>query len=179
MPKLDLEEPSALADIPAAVRVSAAQTIGSGYRSYERYEVSLPYNMVSSTFERDVLRSGKVVGVLPVDVRREQVVLIRQFRLASHIAFGNGGMIEIPAGMVGAHETAYQAACRECYEEIGTHSIELRPLFALMPAPALTDECMTLYAALIDAGKVTEQTGCQEEQEVIEPRYRSMPRSEA
>jgi ADP-ribose pyrophosphatase len=135
MPKPDLEELTMLVDLPVAARISAPHNIGRGYRSYERYEVSLPGSLVSSQFERDVLRSGQVVGILPIDIRQEQVVLIRQFRLASHIALGMGDMLEIPAGRVDPQETTHQAAYRECYEELGTHPLLLAPLFSVMPAP--------------------------------------------
>jgi ADP-ribose pyrophosphatase len=78
-------------------------------------------------------------------------------------------MIEIPAGRVGPQETAHQAAARECYEEIGVYPLVLRPLFEVMPAPALSDECMMLYVALIDATDAKAHAGCKEEQEYIEP----------
>jgi hypothetical protein len=38
-----------------------------------------------------------------------------------------------------------------------------------MPAPALSDERMVLYAALIDAAEVSIRAGCSEEQEDTEP----------
>jgi hypothetical protein len=38
-----------------------------------------------------------------------------------------------------------------------------------MPAPALSDECMMLYAALIDAAQVEAAAGWASEREDIEP----------
>jgi hypothetical protein len=38
-----------------------------------------------------------------------------------------------------------------------------------MPAPALSDECMMLYVALIDAADAKANVCCKEEQEYIEP----------
>src|SRR4051794_38837504 len=105
MRRLDLDQLLALTDRPAAARISAPQTVGRGYRSYERYEISVVGNFAASEIERDVLRSGQVVGILPIDVPRNEVVLIRQFRLAGHLALGKGAMIEIPAGSVGSKET--------------------------------------------------------------------------
>jgi ADP-ribose pyrophosphatase len=169
MRRPDLDNMTRLVDLPVEARISAPQTIGRGYRSYEKYEISLPGKFGTSGIERDVLRSGVVVGILPIDISRNEVVLIRQFRLGSHFALGKGAMIEIPAGRAGPQETADQAARRECHEEVGVSPIKLCPLFQIMPAPALSDECMMLYAVLIDAAQVKARAGCAEEQEDIEP----------
>ncbi|MDB5604066.1 MAG: putative MutT/ADP-ribose pyrophosphatase [Bradyrhizobium sp.] len=160
---------SMLTDLPVEVRISKTQIIGQGYRSYEKYEISLSGSAAMTRVERDVLRSGLVVGILPVDIVRDEVVLIRQFRLGSHIAFGRGAMIEVPAGRVAPQESAHDAACRECHEEIGARPKQLHAVFEIMPAPALSDESMVLYAALIDAAEVKTRAGCVEEQEDIEP----------
>jgi ADP-ribose pyrophosphatase len=155
-------------DLPAAAQVSAPRTIGRGYRSYDSHQIALADGSLTSHIERDVLRSGSVVGILPIDLDTAEVVLIRQFRLGGHIALGKGDMIELPAGRVGLDETAEQAAARECYEEIGVLPRCLRPLFAVMPAPALSDECMTLYVASIDASQIRHRSGCAHEDENIE-----------
>jgi ADP-ribose pyrophosphatase len=169
MRRIDRDELPSLVDLPVAARISAPQNIGRGYCSYERYEISLPGSSAASEIERDVLRSGQVVGILPIDIQRDEVVLIRQFRLASHIALGKGTMIEIPAGRAGPRESTEQAAFRECYEETGAYPLRLIPLFSVMPAPALSDECMMLYAASVEAAQVKARTGCADEQEDIEP----------
>jgi ADP-ribose pyrophosphatase len=109
-----------------------------------------------------------VVGVLPIDLALKEVVLIRQFRLGSHMALGKGAMIELPAGRVDPRETAEQAAYRECYEETGVRPTRLRPLLEIMPAPALSDECMILFVACVDVTKVQKWSGCAQEGEDIE-----------
>jgi len=143
-----------LVDLPAKAQLSKPLTIGRGYRNFERYEVTLPGSAITAKVERDVLLSGLVVGIVPIDVVKGEVVLIRQFRLSGHIALDKGAMIEVPAGRVSPTESAYDAALRECHEEIGARPQQLRSLFEIMPAPALTDERMVLYAALIDAAEV-------------------------
>jgi ADP-ribose pyrophosphatase len=165
---MTLTENGAPADLPALADVSAPRPIGRGYRSYDRHRIALHEGSVSVAIERDILRSGAVVGVLPIDLARREVVLIRQFRLGSHMALGKGAMIELPAGRVDPQETAEQAARRECYEETGVHPVQLLPLFEVMPAPALSDECMILYIASVDATKVERRSGCLREGESIE-----------
>jgi ADP-ribose pyrophosphatase len=156
-------------DLPAKAQLSKPKTIGRGYRDYERYQVTLPGSSTAEKVERDVLLSGLVVGIVPIDVVRGEVVLIRQFRLSGHIALDKGAMIEIPAGRVAPTESVFDAALRECHEEIGAMPTRLIPLFEIMPAPALSDERMVLCAALIDAAEVGIRAGCSEEQEDTEP----------
>src|SRR3954452_16784952 len=150
-------------DIAAAADVSAPRLIGNGYRSYHRYLITFNKGAAFARIERDILRSGKVVGILPVDLARNEVVLVRQFRLGSHMALGKGAMVELPAGRVDAHETFEQAARRECYEETGVYPSQLQALFDIMPAPALSDECMRSYVACVDATKINKRSGDREE----------------
>jgi ADP-ribose pyrophosphatase len=157
-----------LVDLPAKARVAKLLTIGQGYRQYERYEFTLP-GSPTTKLERDVLSSGLVVGIVPVDIAKGEVVLIRQFRLSGHIALDKGAMIEVPAGRVAAAETPHDAALRECQEETGAIPRRLRSLFEIMPAPAFSDERMVLYTALIDAAEVKMHAGCSDEQEDIAP----------
>jgi ADP-ribose pyrophosphatase len=119
-------------------------------------------------FDRDVLRSGNVVGVLPVDPRSREVVLIRQFRLGAHLATARGMMVEIPAGTVDPGETIERAARRECLEETGLEPVRLSRLFGFLPAPALSDEFMTLFIALVDAAQAPERGGAGHEGEDLE-----------
>lgn len=165
---MPINENAGPADLPALAEVSAPRSIGRGYRSYDRHQIALHEGCATAAIERDILRSGQVVGVLPIDLARREVVLIRQFRLGSHMALGKGAMIELPAGRVDPQESAEQAARRECYEETGVHAVRLQPLFEVMPAPALSDECMILYVASVDASKVEKRSGCAREGEQIE-----------
>ena len=67
----------------------------------------------------DVLRSGPAAAVLPIDPGRDELVLLRQFRLAAHLANGKGNLVEIVAGHVEENEEPAETARRECVEEIG------------------------------------------------------------
>jgi ADP-ribose pyrophosphatase len=143
-----------LADRAAAVTLSAPELLGKGFFDYQRYKVTLP----SGTQTRDVLRAGKVIAVLPLDIERGEVVMIRQFRPAAHLANGRGETIEIVAGRVEAGEALAQAARRECQEEIGVAPKALVELFSYLPTPGLTDEEVTLFVGAVDASKVPERT---------------------
>ncbi|MCA6125192.1 NUDIX hydrolase [Bradyrhizobium sp. WSM 1704] len=154
---------------PRSITVSPPQLIGRGYRDYHRFVVTeRPTTEAGTTFERDVLRSGRVVGVLALDPERDELVLTRQFRIGGHLATGRGEMIEIVAGRVDPGETPEAAARRECIEEIGLTPLSMTRLFDFLPAPALTDEVMTLFLARVDAAAAPMRAGASHEGEDIE-----------
>jgi len=154
-------------DRSCSVVLSEAERLGAGFRSFDRFMVAKPdRNGDPATFEREVLKSGVVVGVLPVDFQRQQVVLTRQFRLGGHLALDRGDMIEIVAGRVDPGESPEDAARRECYEEIGISPLKLTRLIAFTPAPALSDEFMILFLAHVNAGNIPAWAGnpCENEE---------------
>src|SRR3954447_102152 len=155
-------------DLPSLVRQSPPETLARGFRDYERFSVTLhDRGNPGLTFEREVLRSGAVVGVLPVDFVRRQIVLTRQFRLGGHLARNRGDMVEIVAGRVDPGEQPEDAARRECYEEIGTSPLTLQRLFEFCPVPALSDELMTLFLASVDSTGASLRGGLAHEDETI------------
>ncbi len=162
--------PSELADAPADVTISPPELLADSFRKYESYRVSLT-TMAGARLEqkRNVLRVGRVIGVLAVDPGRSEIVLIRQFRLAAHIATGNGSLVEIVAGHVEPGEHPVAAARRECQEEIGILPGALYEMFSFMPAPGLLEEFATVYLAIVDASQVPETAGAPDEAEHTQP----------
>lgn len=158
-----------LADRPAEVALGEPELLADGFRSYWRYRLTLKGVDGSPVRQtRDLLHSDKVVAVLPVDLEREEVVLIRQFRLAAHVATGEGEMIEIVAGVVESGEAPRDAAARECREEIGVVPGRLVELFTYMTTPGITDEKIVLFLAEIDAEQVPARVADPVEGEQIE-----------
>ena len=148
-----------IADRSTEVTVSEPELLAKGFHEYRRFRlnVSAPgKGLVQQT--RDVVAGGKVITVLPVDVARQQVVLIRQFRLPAHLATGKGDMVEIVAGHVDDGEAPAAAARRECEEEIGVAPRAITELFSYLTTPGLTDELVTVFVASIDAAAVRENT---------------------
>jgi ADP-ribose pyrophosphatase len=101
---------------------------------------------------------GKVIAVLPVDLARDEIVLIRQFRLPAYLGNGKGDMVEIVAGRVEPDEALAIAARRECEEEIGVAPSRLVELFTVFSSPGFTDEVITFFLASVDAAKVPAHT---------------------
>jgi ADP-ribose diphosphatase len=167
----DNEDPqSAIADREAELTLEGPTLIGRGFMRYERYELSIDRGGEPALVQqRDVLRASRVAAVLPVDLARGQLVLIRQFRLAAHLATGRGEMVEIVAGRVEHGEAAATAARRECVEEIGVAPDRLVELFSVMPTPGLTDEYVTFFLGFVDAAQVPARAGAAEESEDTRP----------
>ncbi|CAN5208946.1 hypothetical protein BH11PSE4_BH11PSE4_28920 [soil metagenome] len=160
----------AIADRVAKVTLSGPVEIGRGYMRYQRFDVSLTRDGETDLQQnRDVIRAGGVAAVLPVDLVRQQIVLIRQFRLPAHLATGRGDMVEIVAGRVDGDESAAAAASRECFEEIGVTPDRLVELYSVLPTPGFTDEYVTFFLGFVDSTKALPRGGLAGESEDIHP----------
>jgi ADP-ribose diphosphatase len=143
-----------LADRAANVALSPPEQLAKGFFDVKRYRLTLQ----GAAQTREVVLAGKVAAVLPIDIERGEVVLIRQFRLPAHLANGRGELIEIVAGRAEAGEEPAQTARRECMEEIGVAPTALVELFSYLPTPGMTDEEVTVFLAAVDASRVPERT---------------------
>ena len=123
---------NAIADAAADVLIEAREVLAGGFRPYERVRVRRAGEDVET---RDLLRAGPAVAVLPIDLAREEVVLIRQFRVAAQLANGKGDLVEIVAGHVEENEAPPATARRECIEEIGVAPELLIELFTYLTSP--------------------------------------------
>jgi ADP-ribose pyrophosphatase len=159
-----------LTDLAVDVSLSPPELLGKGFRTYQRYRYTLPGDDPTLDVRtHDLIRFGHIVGVLPVDLARNEVVLIRQFRLPVHLANGKGELLEIVAGHVEANEQLAEAARRECIEEIGVAPSALAELFTYFPTPGGSDEQITLFLGIVDAGEVPDQAGSAAEREETRP----------
>jgi len=152
----------ALADRIAEVALSPPERIAEGFFGYQRYRFTLQ----GAAQTREVVRAGKVAAVLPVDIGRDQIVLIRQFRLPAHLANGRGELVEIVAGRVEPGERLADTARRECREEIGVAPLALVELFSYLTTPGLTDEEVTVFLASVDSARVPERTHATEGEQI-------------
>ena len=154
-----------LSDSAADVVLDGPEDRGGGKYRYQRYRVTAGGKAVG----RDVVRVGPVVVVIPVDLNRDEVVMLRQFRLGAHLAIGRGEQVELPAGHVVAGEAAIEAARRECLEEIGVAPDVLVPLFGMLPSPGMSDEHQTFFLGVVDAAKAADRAGAAHEHEDTRP----------
>jgi ADP-ribose pyrophosphatase len=156
-----------IADDRADLLIAGREVLAEGFRRYERLRVRRSGENVPRPL--DVLRSGPAAAVLPIDPGRDEVVLLRQFRLAAHLANGRGNLVEIVAGHVEADEQPAEAARRECVEEIGVAPGLLVELFTYLTSPGMSDEEITLFLGVVDASGVPQRAGAAAEHEETVP----------
>ena len=156
-----------IADDRADVVIAGREVLAEGFRRYERLRVRRSGENVPRPL--DVLRSGPAAAVLPIDPGRDEVVLLRQFRLAAHLANGRGNLVEIVAGHVETDEQPAEAARRECVEEIGVAPGLLVELFTYLTSPGMSDEEITLFLGVVDASGVPQRAGAAAEHEETVP----------
>jgi ADP-ribose pyrophosphatase len=160
-----------LRDSAVEVDILAQERLATAYYDYDQYRFTHrgPAGDVSEQ-SRTILQVGRVVAVITVDLGRDEIVLLRQFRLAAHLATGRGEMVEVVAGGVEEGEDdPSQAARRECVEEIAVEPARLVPLFQFMAAPGVDHEIATMFLGIVDASKIPARAGAGSENEETVP----------
>ena len=98
-------------------------------------------------FEREVVDFGQSACVLPYDPARRVALVVRLPR-APLLAFGVATpLIEAPAGMIDAGESAETCARREAFEEAGVRLGELESVAVCWPSPGVLAERSHLFLA--------------------------------
>lgn len=116
-------------------------------------------------FKEEEFKNDAVL-IAAMDVEKEALVLIREFRMPI-----NDYIYSLPAGLIDSGEDMYESAIREVYEETGLELYEIdrenscKKSFASV---GMSDEAIALVY-----GKVRGNfsTSSQEESEIIEPIY--------
>ena len=85
----------------------------------------------SEPVTREIIRRGHAVGVLPYDPVRDEVVLIKQFRVGPWQAQDDPWLIETVAGVIEEGENAEDVAHRESVEESGCSLTEISRVLAM------------------------------------------------
>jgi ADP-ribose pyrophosphatase len=152
-----------IADDGAEVVVAGPELLAKGFRPYDRFRFTVADDDAPRT--ADILRAGPAAAVLPIDPARDEIVLLRQFRLAAHLASGKGHLVEIVAGHVEGNEQPIETARRECVEEIGVAPDPLIELLRYFTTPGMSDEQVTLFLGIVDAACVPERAGLAAEHE--------------
>ena len=144
-----------------------------GYDGYLRVErVRLRHKLFaggqSQAVTRELIERGHAVGVLPYDPVRDEVVLIRQFRIGALAAGRDPWLVETVAGIIETGETAEDVARRETLEESGCTVRELIPVCDYLSSPGVMSETLTLFCGITDASAAGGIHGLDHEDEDIE-----------
>lgn len=122
----------------------------------------------SDTMQREVLIKPPAVGVLLFDPDRDQLVLVRQFRVGLLDEPGNAWLLELVAGMVDPGEEPRDVAIREAQEEANCTPVDLVAIGEYYNSPGTSNEKVCLFCGRVDADSLGGLHGLAEEHEDIE-----------
>ena len=105
---------------------------------------------MSDVISREVFERGQAGAVLLYDPRRDEVVLIRQFRAGAYVAGHHPWTWEAVAGIIEKDETAETMIRREVVEEAGLTVGELLPIQNVMLTPGACSETCQIFLGRID-----------------------------
>ncbi|HMA48340.1 MAG TPA: NUDIX domain-containing protein [Magnetospirillaceae bacterium] len=126
---------------------------------------------------REIFERGHAVALVLYDPVRDEVGLCEQFRPGALAAGWHPWLIELPAGIIDEGQTPEAVAIREAKEETGLEIDEVVPARRYLVTPGGSTESMQIFAARIDATKLTGVHGLEEEGEDI--RVFPLPAEEA
>lgn len=116
---------------------------------------------------RELFVRHDAVCVLPYDPRRDEVVLIEQFRVGALGKSRNPWLLELVAGLIDKDEQPEEVARREAMEEAGLTLGALWPLSVYYPSPGGSDERVHLFVGRCDSVGAGGIHGLEEEGEDI------------
>ena len=116
---------------------------------------------------RELFVRHDAVCVLPYDPRRDEVVLIEQFRIGALDKSANPWLLELVAGLIDKDEQPEEVAWREAMEEAGLTLGALWPISVYYPSPGGSDERVHLFVGRCDSVGAGGIHGLEEEGEDI------------
>ena len=122
----------------------------------------------SSEIERELLVREDAVGVLLFDPKRNELVLVRQFRVGLVDKGDSPWILELVAGMVEAEEQLEEVAIREVREESNVEVSDLIKICDYFNSPGISSEKIRLYLGIVASEKMGGVYGLEDESEDIE-----------
>ncbi|HWA61500.1 MAG TPA: NUDIX hydrolase [Caulobacteraceae bacterium] len=99
------------------------------------------------TIRREVEDHGRSACVLPYDPARKVAMLVSMARTPLLLAGEADDLLEAPAGMLDAGESAEAAVRREAMEETGLALTAVEPVAVVWPSPGVSAETSALFLA--------------------------------
>ena len=161
------------------VRVEARNREYDGYFKVDAYDLNHPLYLGgrSESLRRLVFERGRVGAVLPYDPRRDEVVLIEQFRPGPWAAGEHCWLLESVAGVLEDGESPQELCLREAMEEAGCAITRLVLMHRFFTSPGASTELVDLFCGETDTSEVGGVHGLASEGEDI--LVKTMPREEA
>lgn len=155
--------------VPTAVDIVRRENCFQGFYRLDR--VHLRHELFAGGMGREISRELFVrhdaVCVLPYDARRDEVVLLEQFRVGALGKTTNPWLIEMVAGLIDKDEQPEEVAHREAQEEAGLSLAALWPITRYFPSPGGSDEFVHLYLGRCETAGAGGLHGLEEEGEDI------------
>ncbi len=144
------------------------QSLYKGFLSINKYTLqhSLHEGGMSAPFVREVMERGHAVAVLLHDPKRDEIVLVEEFRIGA-IGGESPWLCAPVAGMIEVGEDAQDVARREAMEESGATVNELQYIGKYYNSPGGSTETTAVFYAQIDASTVEGVHGVEGENEDI------------
>lgn len=156
-----------LEDEALAIEVIEERRVYDGFRDVDVIRYREADRGPERDVRREIMRARDAVAVIAWDPRLARLVLIRQFRVAAHLANGRGMTVEVVAGLIeGDEETTVR---NELREEAGLEATRLERLVTTLTSPGMTDERLSYWFAEVDAANLVERAGLEEETEETFP----------
>ncbi|WP_182086067.1 NUDIX hydrolase [Aureimonas sp. ME7] len=124
-------------------------------------------NRNAAKVRREIVRGGRCAVVIPYDPARDEIVVIRQFRIGAALASENAAPLELPAGGIDEGEDPATGAARELAEETGLEAAAVGHCFSVLSTPGLTDELAMIFLAIVDTSALEAEGGKADEDEDI------------
>jgi ADP-ribose pyrophosphatase len=154
---------------PLHVEVKSTTLITDGFLKVRRYELAVEKHAGGSqVVTREVMLRGHAVGILGYDPRRDEIVLVNEFRPGCFVAGDNPFTDNVAAGAVDDGESPLDAAVREMKEETG---LDLREPRLVHPGAYVssggTSEKVAIVFGLVDTSQAGGIHGSEQEGEDI------------
>ena len=122
---------------------------------------------LSGVLRREVFERGHAAAVLPYDPRRDEVVLIRQFRAGAYVAGRNAWTWEIVAGILKPGESPQELSRREAVEEANLEIGDMIAMHDVVMSPGACSETCAMFLGRVDTSTAGGVFGLEAEGEDI------------
>tara|TARA_B100000214_G_C23943080_1_gene616656 strand:+ start:195 stop:818 length:624 start_codon:yes stop_codon:yes gene_type:complete len=122
----------------------------------------------SPEINRELLVREEAVGVLLFDPKRDEIVLVRQFRVGLVDKGDSPWILELVAGMVEVGEELVEVALREVREESNAEVSKLIKICDYFSSPGISSEKVRLYLGIVASENMGGVYGLENENEDIE-----------
>ncbi|QXI29043.1 NUDIX domain-containing protein [Pseudomonas vanderleydeniana] len=154
---------------PTRVEIIRRENCFKGFYRLDRLHLrhELFAGGMGKEINREVFVRHDAVCVLPYDARRDEVVLLEQFRVGAMDKTDNPWMVELVAGLIDKAEQPEEVARREAQEEADLDLQALWPITRYFPSPGGSNELVHLYLGRCDTQGAGGLYGLVEESEDI------------